>query len=134
MLDLRAWSAENHFKDELFIDYVDNNWCWKMVRKNYVVLGTSETRMTHEISEEVRDSKYISLNRYGKVRRYFQMRNSVYHLLHESLTMAQRLYVARAMVIIFASALFSDDRPVESVLQCLRGAAHGLIGRLGAYR
>jgi rhamnosyltransferase len=134
MIDLRAWSTENQFKDELFIDYVDNNWCWQMTRKDYLILGTSRTSMSHEISEEVKESKYISLNRYGKVRRYFQMRNSVYHLLHESLTLAQRLYVARAMVIIFASSVFSDERPVQSVLQCLRGAAHGLIGRLGSYR
>jgi rhamnosyltransferase len=134
MLDLHAWNAENRFNDELFIDYVDNNWCWKMIRKKYLILGTSRTRMPHEISEEIKESSYISLNKYGRVRRYFQMRNSVYHLIHESLSPAQCLYVARAMVVVFLSSLLSDERPLQSVWQCFRGAAHGLVGRLGGYR
>jgi rhamnosyltransferase len=134
LLDLRMWDAENRFNDALFIDFVDNNWCWRMTRKQYLILGTSRTRMPHELSEEIKESSYISLNKYGQIRRYFQMRNSAYHLVHESLSLAQRLYVLRAMVVAFLSSMISDEQPLQSVWQCLRGLAHGLVGRLGAYR
>jgi rhamnosyltransferase len=133
MLDLQQWSPEKRFKDPLFIDLVDNNWCWKMTRMKYLLLGTSRTRMPHELSEEIRESSVISLNKYGRVRRYFQMRNAVYHLFHESLSLAQRLYVARAIVVVFASSLIADERRSHALRECLRGAAHGLAGRLGAY-
>ncbi|SDI11402.1 rhamnosyltransferase [Paraburkholderia phenazinium] len=134
MVDLSVWGTENRFNDELFIDYVDNNWCWRMTRKKYLVLGTSRARMPHELSEEIKESSYISLNKYGWIRRYFQMRNGVYHLAHESLSLAQRLYVLRAMIVVFLSSVISDERPLQSVWQCMRGAAHGLVGRMGAYR
>jgi rhamnosyltransferase len=134
MMDLNHWSADSRFKEPLFIDLVDNNWCWKMTRMNYRLLGTSRARMPHELSEEIRESRVMSLNKYGRVRRYFQMRNAVYHLFHESLSAAQRLYVARAMVVVFASSLMADERPMQALWQCLRGAVHGLAGRLGAYR
>lgn len=134
MIDLRAWNDGSRFNDALFIDYVDNDWCWRMVRQGHVILGTGRIRMSHEISEQIKASSYISLNKYGPFRRYFQMRNGVYQLLHEPLSFAQRLYVLRAMVIVLCSSMASDESPSRSVWQCLRGATHGLLKRLGPFK
>lgn len=131
MIDVSRWDAVDRFLADLFIDYVDNNWSWRAGRRGYVLLGTSLARMPHELSEGIEEKGIISANKYSPFRRYFQMRNSVYHLIHERLTFAQRLYVLRAMTVTLVSSVISDTSSIKSVQQCLRGLGHGLIGKLG---
>lgn len=131
MIDVSQWDALGRFLDDLFIDYVDNNWCWRAERKGYVLLGTSLAKMPHELSESIEKRGIISANKYSPFRRYFQMRNAAYHLFHEHLALAQRLYVLRAMAVTLVSSLISDASTVKSVRQCLRGLGHGMLGKLG---
>ena len=134
MIDVSCWGVVDRFLDDLFIDYVDNNWSWRAVRRGYVLLGTSLATMPHEISDGIEKLGIFSANTYSPVRRYFQMRNSAYHLFHEPLSLAQRLYVFRSMVVTFVSALISDASSLRSLSQCVRGLACGLIGRLGPFK
>lgn len=131
MIDVSQWDVTDRFLDDLFIDYVDNNWCWRAERRGYVILGTSLATMPHELSEGIEKRGIISANKYSPFRRYFQMRNAAYHLFHERLTLAQRLYVLRAMALTLVSSLISDTSTVKSVQQCLRGLGHGMVGKLG---
>lgn len=134
MIDVSRWGEVDRFLDDLFIDYVDNNWSWRAVQRGYVLLGTSRVIMPHEISDGIEKAGAFSVNKYSPVRRYFQMRNSVYHLFHESMTPAQRLFVLRAMAVTLVSASISDASSLRSLWECFRGLGHGLIGRLGANR
>lgn len=134
MIDIGFWSAVDRFCDDLFIDFVDNNWSWRAEKKGYILLGTSLATMPHEISEGIEKKRIISVNKYSPFRRYFQMRNAAYHLVYERLTLAQRLYVLRAMAVTFVSSLVSDVSSLKSLWQCLRGLGHGLIRKLGAQK
>lgn len=134
LIDLEIWKNGNRFDEQLFIDLVDHSWCWKMVRKGYVILGTTNTRMPHELSDEIKIAKGYSLTTYGATRRYYQVRNSFFHLLYQPLTWAQKFYVARIIAVVFISSILSDKKPLQSGRCCLRGFADGVIGRLGPYR
>lgn len=134
LIDLHLWCETDRFNENLFIDCVDNNWCWRAVRRGYSILGTSRAAMPHEISEGMGKFGLFSVNKYSGVRRYFQVRNAVYHLLHEPLSLAQRIYMLRAVGVTVVSSIVSDRYPLQSTLQCLRGAGHGLVGRLGPYK
>lgn len=134
MIDVSCWGTVDRFLDDLFIDYVDNNWSWRAGRRGYVLLGTSLAKMPHELSEGIEQIGAFSTNKYSPLRRYFQMRNSAYHLFHERLTLAQRLYVLRSMAVTFVSAMISDPSSLRSLSQCIRGLGHGLVGRLGPWK
>ncbi|MBX9612211.1 MAG: glycosyltransferase family 2 protein [Burkholderiales bacterium] len=134
LIDLKIWKSDNRFDDQLFIDLIDHSWCWKMARKGYVILGTTNTKMLHELSEKIKTTKGYSLTTYGATRRYYQVRNSFFHLLYQPLTWAQKFYVVRIIAAVFISSVLSDKKPLQSVRCCLRGFADGVVGRLGAYR
>jgi rhamnosyltransferase len=133
LVNLSAWADGNKFNEELFIDFVDNNWCWRVVKKGYLVLGTNRARMAHEISDQIKKANRYSLNKYGPTRRYFQSRNAVHHLIYEDLLLAQKFYVLKSLVVMFASVLFFDKNRVQSFGQCIRGFVHGLMNILGPY-
>jgi rhamnosyltransferase len=133
MIDLKIWNKANRFNDKLFIDYVDNNWCWRIIRKGHIIMGTTNVKMSHEISERIDKKINFSTNTYSPVRRYFQARNAIYHLFYESLSMAQKIYVLKALAVTFASAQMSDESRVRSMWQCIRGVVHGVAKNLGPY-
>jgi rhamnosyltransferase len=133
LIDLNVWCDGNSFDERLFIDLVDNNWCWQLIKNGYFVLGTSKAKMTHEISDEIKKVNRYSLNTYRPMRRYFQIRNVIYHLCYVKLSLAQKKYLLRSFAVTSSSALFSDTNPMLSFLQCLRGFVHGLTKKLGPY-
>lgn len=133
LVNLSAWADGNKFNEKLFIDFVDNNWCWRVVKKGYMVLGTSRARMAHELSDQIKKANRYSLNQYGPTRRYFQARNAVYHLFYEDLLLAQKLYVLKSLAVMFVSVLFYDLKSMQSFRQYVRGVVHGVIRRVGPF-
>lgn len=134
LLNLSAWADGNKFNEELFIDFVDNNWCWRVIKKGYVVLGTTKARMAHEISDKIKKTNRYSLNKYGPTRRYFQSRNAVYHLFYEDLLVAQKLYLLKSLLVMLASVLFFDENRLRSFWKFLHGVVHGSMKVLGPIR
>lgn len=133
LVNLGVWADGNKFNEELFIDFVDNNWCWRVIKKGYVILGTNRANMAHEISDQITKKNRYSLNRYGSTRRYFQARNAVHHIFYEDLLIAQKLYVLKSLVAMLVSILFSDLKSMQSLRQYIRGVFHGVTGRAGAF-
>lgn len=134
LFDLAIWRDIARFDDRLFIDYVDHNWCWRLARSGYIVLGTTKTSMQHELSAGLKDTRWITFTKYGPVRRYFQCRNAVYHLLYVATPRGGKWFLLRNLGSTILAAAFSDDAPARSLWQCLRGCGHGLFGRLGPFR
>ncbi|HQS60063.1 MAG TPA: glycosyltransferase family 2 protein [Gallionellaceae bacterium] len=134
LIDLKVWHDGNRFDDRLFIDLVDHSWCWKLERKGYLILGTTNTKMQHELSEDIKTTKRYSLTTYSATRRYYQVRNSFYLLLYQPLAWAQRIYILRIIAAVFVSSVLSDKKPMRSVCRCFKGLGHGLLKQLGPYR
>jgi rhamnosyltransferase len=134
LFDLRVWALEARFDDRLFIDLVDLNWCWQLAGRGYTILGTTKTTLVHELSGGLKETRWITLTRYGGARRYFQCRNGVYHLLHVSLSPGGKLFVLKYIVSTMISAAWADDTPRASLWQCLRGLAHGALRKMGPFR
>lgn len=134
LIDLKIWGDYNRFDDNLFIDLIDHIWCWRMARKGYIILGTTNTRMPHELSDEIKTTKGYSLTTYSATRRYYQVRNSFFHLLYEPLTWAQKFYMFRIIAAVVVSSILSDKKSIQSVGYCFSGFLDGITGKLGPYR
>lgn len=134
LIDLKLWKTLSKFDERLFIDLVDNNWCWNLIRQGAIVLGTTRAVMVHELSLQIKRYPGMSLNGYSPIRRYYQCRNAFYHLVYEPLSVGQRLYVAKGLLVALISSLFADRQAAQSFIQCLHGLMHGAVKRLGAYK
>ncbi|MQR01325.1 glycosyltransferase family 2 protein [Glaciimonas soli] len=131
LLDVGIWSKNMKFDNRLFIDLVDTNWCWNAIRHNYVVLGTTKAHMVHELSEKITKISKFSLSSYSPIRRYYQLRNSIYQIFHEPLMISQRIYLFKTILNGIFSSIFSDKFPLKSLRYGMRGLVDGCIGKLG---
>lgn len=134
LIDLRVWLEGARFDDGLFIDLVDINWCWRLVSRGYVVLGTTRATLVHELSGGLRETRWLTLTRYGPVRRYFQCRNAVYHLLWVPLPSGGSRFMLKSIASTMIASIRADDFPWQSLWQCCRGLAHGVGRKMGAFR
>lgn len=134
LFDLEVWRTAARFDDRLFIDYVDFNWCWRLAMHGYQLLGTTKARMRHELSGGLKPLGRLILTKYGPVRRYFQCRNAVYHLLHEPIPLGAKRFVMRNIATTMIAAAYADDAVAKSLWQCLRGCVHGVFKKLGPFR
>jgi rhamnosyltransferase len=87
-----AYEAVGPMMDQLFIDGIDHEWCFRASSKGYAVLVSESTQMLHDMGD-------ASLNYFGQykpvhrspVRHYYIVRNAIYLAKLSYLPLAWRL-------------------------------------------
>ena len=83
LLNLSAWEKIGKFDENLFIDEVDSEICFRMIENDYKVIQMNRIKMFHELgSLEKRNFfiKKISVLNHNYIRKYYIMRNKFYML------------------------------------------------------
>lgn len=81
LLNLSAWEKVGKFDENLFIDEVDSEICFRMIENDYKVIQMNRIKMFHELgSLEKRNFfiKKISVLNHNYIRKYYIMRNKFY--------------------------------------------------------
>lgn len=82
LTSIKAWKKVGGFTNELFIDYVDFDYCAKLTKNGYKIIKDYDIVLTHEVG-------HIKLLKLGKweyplynhppMRRYYYTRNMIYY-------------------------------------------------------
>lgn len=127
--------SEVGFMDEqLFIDWVDIEWCWRARAKGWKIYNCADVVIRHTLGDDV---KLLAGRTYGlrsPVRHYYIVRNALILALYRPvIPWKQRVYAFyRALRMLIGAPLFS--RPHFTHLQyTLLGFAHGIINRHGKF-
>lgn len=78
ILDLNAFKVVNGFDDDLFIDEVDFDLCFKLLKNNYKLYRFKEVRLNHKLgnTKEIKIlNKKISTMNHSHIRKYYIVRN-----------------------------------------------------------
>lgn len=78
ILDLNAFKSVNGFDDDLFIDEVDFDLCFKLLKNNYKLYRFKEIRLNHKLGnkKEIKIlNKKISTMNHSYIRKYYIIRN-----------------------------------------------------------
>ncbi|MDT3696288.1 MAG: glycosyltransferase [Ignavibacterium sp.] len=81
LLDLSIYNIVGGFKDELFIDYVDHEYCLRLNKLGYRVIITNDTLVFHTLGKSEK-KKILGVNLYpthhSPLRYYYRTRNRYY--------------------------------------------------------
>ncbi|WP_320535186.1 glycosyltransferase family 2 protein [Robbsia andropogonis] len=130
-INVEAWTDLGVFDDDLFIDFVDFEWCVRAKHAGYRVIGVPWLQMTHQLGEEpvlVFGRRYPM---HSATRHYYLFRNSIAMLKRRYVPLGWKLpelYKIPSRFVVYA--LFPQDRSAH-IGMALRGLWHGLIGRSG---
>lgn len=124
--------------EDYFIDFIDNEYCLRLAKKNFLVAVNFDITLDHAIGHRI-SKKFFGLtlkpNNHNPVRRYFIARNGIraaicYFSTFPSFFLLVCLRIAHEMLTI----LFFESGKHEKERAILLGCADGLLGRMGAQR
>lgn len=83
LTNIKIWENVGGFNSDLFIDFVDYDFCAKLIRNGYAIIKDSDISILHEIGHSKRiyianKYSYILFN-HSAIRDYYIVRNTLYY-------------------------------------------------------
>ena len=133
IISKKAFQAIGPKREDLFIDWVDLEWCWRANAKGYQVYGTGDVIIEHNLGDLMVKvaNKQISIR--SPFRHYFIIRNGMYLCLHDKLLPfgARLHYLLLTLATSVAYPILAPSNKWEHLKVNFLALWHGLIGRLG---
>jgi len=121
--------------ENLFIDCVDLEWCWRARKKGYKIIGNANVVVTHTLGDLVVRAGFKDVSLRSPIRHYYMTRNSFYLALYNgSLNAVDRIVLfLRAFRFVIGFPIISTPHLVHLKYVFL-GFCHGIIGKVGKLR
>jgi rhamnosyltransferase len=74
LLNLAAYRSVGPFRDDFFIDFVDNEYCLRLRRAGFPVIRANRARLEHNVGDTRKYGPFIATN-HSPLRRYYKTRN-----------------------------------------------------------
>lgn len=123
------------FNEELFIDWVDFEWCWRVRRNNYYIVGNAEVIINHTLGDRFVNFLNKRITVKENVDRYYYItRNSFFlALFSKHLPVFYRLILFLSSFKYLIIYPFISGSFLKTLKRVIIGFVHGIKGRLGPY-
>ena len=132
IVSVDAWRAVGGYREELFIDYVDFDFCNRLRKAGYKVGYLRDYSIAHTIGNPIEfhlfRKKYHAMN-HSVIRNYYRFRNARF-LSKEDPKAFEKEYLKEVFWQLPKMLLFEDNRK-EKLSMIKQGLKDGRIGKLG---
>ena len=118
--------------EDLFIDWVDYEWCWRARNKGYKIIGNANVIINHQLGDYSKNIGFREVNLRNHIRHYYITRNAFYLAVYcKNLNLLQRI------TLFFKSFRYIVGYPIltkphlVNFKYVLLGFLHGLTNKLG---
>ncbi len=120
-------------REDLFIDLVDFEWCWRSRQMGYKVVACGDVTINHALGDEIVSFFRRKITIRSPNRRYFIIRNSIYLSLYSNAIPVQaRIDIFMQTVIwMFVYPFLSKNNKIKHIQAFLLGFFHGVTAKLG---
>lgn len=128
-----AFKAVGDKDSDLFIDYVDWDWCWRSNAKGLGIFVDTELTMQHMLGEGHRKILFFSVGMPAPIRHYYQYRNGLYMLTRRHVPLRWKLERAVILLLKLPLYMFFSERGKTRrayIVKAFRDVASGKKGRL----
>lgn len=133
IISLDALNQIGAMEEDLFIDYVDTEWCLRAISKGYHLYGVSDVVMEHSLGDKPLILFGRSFPMHSPLRHYYLVRNAI--------TLTKRKYIPinwRIVIFIrmFRSFIFYSIFPTNRfshLTKMFKGVIDGLNNKMGKF-
>lgn len=122
-----------YMREDLFIDWVDLEWCWRVNNAGYKVMGNADILIKHTLGDmAVTLPNGKSYPTRSPLRHYYIVRNAIFLALHSKvISVPMRInLLAKSLIYMFLYPVVAKPR-IKNIRYCTLGFWHGLLGKLG---
>ena len=127
MISLSAWKAVGGYDDYLFMDYVDFDFCIRLIKKGYRIVQANQLIMEHELGNtRIRRLlfKKVGVTNHNSIRKYYVTRNRIYceYKYYHRFGLRNAVGIVKALILI----VFFEEDKAEKIKAIFRGIADGI--------
>lgn len=131
VFQLDALQPDDRFADDLFLDLVDFEWCWRLGRDGWRFLRATDLRMFHRLGEAERRFIGLTFHVPAPYRHYFQVRDTLRLALRSYVPAYAKLRLLGVLPLKAVVYPLILDHGLERLKWMLRGALDSVRGVQG---
>lgn len=132
LIKLKHLKLVGFMREDLFIDLVDLEWCWRANKRNLMVIANGSIVINHRFGDSAKKYAGKILNSRSPIRSYYIARNTLYlAIFSKDISVVDRMgLLVDCLKYLFGFSLFFS--PHYSHLKCcITGFHHAITSRLG---
>lgn len=133
LLTLDALNNVGLMEEDLFIDYVDTEWCLRALANNYKIYGNGGVQMEHSLGDSPLVIFGIKFPMHSPLRHYYLVRNAIHLIKKSYIPLNWRMTIFFRMLQSFIFYSLVPSNRLEHFNKMVQGAKNGLRGILGPY-
>lgn len=137
LLNLSAFKECGHFIEELFIDFVDHEYCFRLKKYGYEIIEINSVQLDHKLGQK----KQLNLLGYklpfhwrshNPLRIYYKTRNCIFSLKkHNLIEVKIKYFFTKEIFKDILKTIFLEDKKKVRIILVIKGLYDGLKGNLG---
>lgn len=133
LVPMDALAIIGDMEDQLFIDYVDTEWCLRAVDKGYLLYGVGAATMRHDLGDRNAGLLGRTVIVHSPLRYYYLLRNGIWLLRQSWVSRAWRIMDVRRLFKTYIGRSLFVGRRFENWKMMTVGIWHGFSGKMGRY-
>lgn len=127
IIPVKCFSTVGLMREDLFIDLVDYEWCWRARRAGYKIFIDTRVKLHHSLGE----GKKLAIGIAEPFRLYYQFRNIIYLGTRKLMPLNYLLSSIIKLPIRFLTYLIIMDERKRRLRYMLLGIRDGIVGKMG---
>jgi rhamnosyltransferase len=122
------------FDTDLFMDWVDFEWCWRARAKGFKIIGNADVVIQHQLGDSSKDLGFTKVNLRSPIRHYYITRNGFYLALYsKNLDLGHRVIMFFKIFRYIVGYSILSKPHSKHLKAVLIGFWHGVTKKLGKY-
>lgn len=135
IIPAKIFKSVGFMREDLFIDSVDIEWCWRARAKGYKIIGCADVVIEHYLAEKVVKWGRFSYDARSPTRDYYIVRNGIYLVLRsKNLSVGVRYALLKLHLKHLILSIVLGKPHFEHLKYSLAGFFHGIIGKLDRHK
>lgn len=130
-----VWKKLGGYLNELFIDEVDNEYCFRLILGGYRIARVNDAVFCHQLGNAQKKHGYITRN-YSPVRYYYIIRNTCYviHAYQDCRLLREACACKRRAIVEWIEKVWQEEDRLKKYLYMLKGYMDFKRGNMGKCR
>lgn len=135
-INVKVFEVVGMMNEDLFIDYVDAEWCFRAADSNLEIFGVNNALMIHSLGERRKRLWFLrwrNISFHNPFRYYYIYRNFIILIFQSYIPLSWKLICFIKLAGLFVVVGIFADEKFSSIKMALKGMKDGLLG-VGGYK